>query len=315
MERRKLLKTMVSATSAVGLIAAAGHSAAAKNASREVRVPTKAKSPAMSSDGTELFYRDWGAGRPLLFLAPWGLHSGWWEYQMAHLSTRGLRCIAYDRRGHGSSDESVAGYEFDALADDLAAVLKHLDLHDVTLVGQSMGCGEIVRYLARYNAHRIGRIVMIAPITPVIVKTSRNPEGLDPAYLEKVREVLSTDRPAAIAGGAAGFFGTPMNTVSPEMMGWWSEMLLQCPLKVLLELHRVFTVTDFTAELRRISLSTLIVHGDIDTSTPIDLTGRKTAQLVANSTLTVYEGAAHGLPITHMKRLNADLLAFVTEAA
>ena len=147
---------------------------------------------------------------------------------MAHLAAQGLRCIAYDRRGHGKSDESAAGYEFDALADDLAAIITHLDLHDVTLVGQSMGCGEIARYLTRYNAHRVGRIVMIAPITPVIVKTPRNPEGLDPAYLETVREVLSTDRPAAIAGSAAAFFGTPKNTVSPQMMAWWTEMLLQC---------------------------------------------------------------------------------------
>jgi non-heme chloroperoxidase len=152
--------------------------------------------------------------------------------------------------------------------------------------------------------------VLVAPITPQIVKSADNPAGVDASYLEKVREVLSTDRAHAIADSAAAFFGAPRNPVSTEMMAWWTDMLLQCSLKVLLELHRVFTITDFSAQLRTISLPTLIIHGDNDTSTPLDVTGRKTASLIRGSQLTVYEGAAHGLPITHMDRLNRDLLAF-----
>ena len=263
-----------------------------------------------SRDGTHLFYRDWGAGKPLLFLAPWGLHSGWWEYQMAHLAQRERRCIAYDRRGHGRSDEPARGYDFDAMASDLAAVIEQLNLHDVTLVAQSMGCGEVARYLTRHGRGRIGRIVMIAPITPQIVKTAENPLGVDAAFLERVREVLSTDRAQAIANAAPAFFGAPGNNVSTQMMDWWTDMLLQCSLRVLLELHRVFTVTDFSADLRGISVPTLIVHGDTDTSTPLELTGRRTASLIRGSRLVIYEGAAHGLPITHMQRLNSELLAF-----
>jgi non-heme chloroperoxidase len=263
-----------------------------------------------SRDGVALFCRDWGVGRPLLFLAPWGLHSGWWEYQMAHLAQRERRCVAYDRRGHGRSDEPASGYDFDAMADDLAAVIEQLDLHDVTLVAQSMGSGEVARHLTRHGRARIGRIVMVAPITPQIVKTDANPLGVEAANLEKIREVLSTDRPRAIANAAAAFFGAPGNAVSTQMMDWWTDMLLQCPLRVLLELHRVFTVTDFSPDLRGISVPTLIVHGDNDTSTPLELTGRRTASLIRGSRLVIYEGAAHGLPITHMERLNHELLAF-----
>ena len=230
---------------------------------------------------------------------------------MAYLVGQGLRCVAYDRRGHGRSTEPSRGYEFDTLADDLDTVIQQLDLRGVTLVGQSLGCGEVVRYVSRHGAGHISRIVMVAPITPLMLKTADNPDGVDGSSLEKVREALSEDRPHVIAGAASAFFGVPKNSVSVEMMNWWANMLLQCPLRVLLELHRVFTVTDVRSELRTISLRTVIIHGDNDTSTPIDLTGRKTARLIPSSQLTVYEGAAHGLPITHMDRFNRDLLAFV----
>jgi non-heme chloroperoxidase len=312
MDRRGVLKSVVSAIASAGLIAAADRVSAAQE--RQPNEPeTKGQSMPFveTSDGVRLFYRDWGAGSPLVFLAPWGLHSGWWEYQMAYLVSQGLRCVAYDRRGHGRSMEPSRGYEFDTLADDLHAVIKQLDLRGVTLVGQSLGCGEIVRYIARHGADRSSRIIMVAPITPMTLKTADNPDGVDSSSLEKVREALSKDRPHVIAGAAPAFFGAPKNPVSIEMMNWWTDMLLQCPLRVLLELHRMFTVTDFRSELRTILLRTVIIHGDNDTSTPIDLTGRKTARLMPNSQLTVYEGAAHGLPITHMDRLNRDLLAFV----
>ena len=215
------------------------------------------------------------------------------------------------RRGHGRSSEPVGGYEFDRLADDLNTVVEELDLRDVTLVGHSMGCGEVVRFLSRRGARRIARIVMVAPITPQSVKTADNPDGIEPAALEQVRQALSRDRPHAIAAAAPAFFGAPKNAVSVETMQWWTNMLLECSLKVLIELQRAFTETDFRDELQTIALPALIVHGDNDTSTPIDLTGRKTASLIRGSQLKVYEGAAHGLPITHMDRLNADLLTFI----
>lgn len=264
-----------------------------------------------SADGTNLFFLDRGAGRALVFLAPWSLSSAWWEYQIADLAGRGLRCIAYDRRGHGRSAEPNHGYEFDTLADDLRAVLEQLDLRDVTLVGQSFGCGEVVRYLSRHGADRIARIVMVSTITPFVLKTDDNPDGVDKAALENVRKVLSRDRPHPIAAAAPAFFGVPRNSVSQEIMDWWVRMTVdRCSLKVMLDLHRMFTETDFRPELRKISVPTLLIHGDNDTSTPIETTARKTAPLISGCQLKVYEGAAHGLPITHADHLNADLMAF-----
>jgi pimeloyl-ACP methyl ester carboxylesterase len=232
---------------------------------------------------------------------------------MADLAGRGVRCIGYDRRGHGRSGEPSRGYEFDTLADDLATVVEHLDLRNITLVGQSLGCGEVVRYLSRHGSSRVARIVLVSTITPFVLKTDDNPDGVDPATLENVRKVLSKDRPHPIAAAAPAFFGAPKNGVSQEIMDWWTRMMVDgCSLKAMLDLQRMFTETDFRPELRRISVPTLLIHGDNDTSTPIETTARKTAPLIPGCQLKVYEGAAHGLPITHADQLNTDLMAFAT---
>ena len=309
MRRRTVLKSILSSA---GLVAAGVDPIQAEQAKLS---QTKAKPPAKpfieARDGTRLFYRDWGTGQPVLFLAPWALNSNWWEYQMTYLAGQGLRCIGYDRRGHGRSDELGQGYEFDTLADDLAAVIEQLGLRDVTIVGHSMGCGEVVRYLSRHRARRIARAVLVATITPFSLKTADNPNGVERSAFEKGRQALSKDRPHQIAAAAQDFFGAPKNPVSNEIMEWWTRMLVdQCSLKTMIDLHRVFTETDFRAELRTITVPTLLIHGDSDKSTPIDFTGRRTAQLIAGSRLKVYKGAAHGLPITHLDQLNADLLAF-----
>ena len=314
MNRRGMLRSAVSALGTASFMTAAAAAAHAGPKSSGAYATNRPIAGFVNSmDGAELFYRAWGSGRTVLFLAPWGLHSDWWEYQMAYLADHGMRCIAVDRRGHGRSTESGAGYEFDTLADDIHALITQLNLQDITIIGQSVGCGEIVRYLSRHREARIRNIVMIAPITPFILKTADNPDGVDAATLAYVRSVLSTDRPQAIAAAAPAFFNVPKNAVSTEMRAWWTNMLLQCPLQVLLDLHRTFTVTDFRTELRAISLPTLIIHGDADTSTPIERTGRKTAALIRDSRLFVYEGAAHGLPISHMQRLNHDLLELATD--
>lgn len=263
------------------------------------------------ADGTNLFFRDWGTGRALVFLAPWTMNSAWWEYQIADLSARGLRCVAYDRRGHGRSDEPNHGYEFDTFADDLQTVLEQLDLREVTLVGQSMGCGEVVRYLSRHGSDRVARIVLVSTITPFRLKTDDNPDGVDRAVFENIRKTLSKECPHPFAAGAPGFFGVPKNNVSQEILDWWVRMIVDgCSLKVILDTHKMFTETDFRPELRKISLPTLLVHGDNDTSTPIETTARKTVPLITGCQLKVYAGAAHGLPFTHADQLNADLLAF-----
>ena len=306
--RRSVLNAANLAIGAAGLFGAIGSTAASKAApERGGRAASVDRLEVPG--GVSLFYRDWGIGRPMIFLAPWGLHSGWWEYQMANLSQQGVRCVAYDRRGHGRSSEPRDGYDFDALSDDLSALIAQLGVRDITLVGQSLGCGEIVRYLSRHQAHHIRRVILIAPITPFLLKTENNPDGTDAAALEKVRRYLSTDRAQAIAGAAPSFFNSPKNPVSAEMMAWWTNMLMQCPLRVLLELHKMFTTTDFRAELPTISVATTVIQGDNDTSTPIEQTGRKTVALIPGSRLVVYEGAGHALPITHMDRLNRDLLS------
>ena len=311
MDRRGVLKSVMSTVGGAGLIAASGGALVAEEQTSRVS-PTKGRPVAFieSRDGVGLFYRDWGTGSSLVFLAPWGMDSDWWQYQMAYLVGQGLRCIAYDRRGHGRSVEPSGGYEFDTLADDLNEVIERLDLHAVTLVGHSMGCMEVVRYLSRHGAGRIARIAMVAPNTPLIVKTADNPDGVDRRVLDGALARLSRDRQYVIATAATAFFGAPINSVSAEMMQWWTNMILKCSLRVLLDLRRMFTETDFRSELSKISLPTVIIHGDSDTSAPIDRTGRKTASLISGSQLKVYEGAAHGLPITHMDRLNQDLLAF-----
>jgi pimeloyl-ACP methyl ester carboxylesterase len=263
-------------------------------------------------DGTALFYQDFGAGKPVVFVAPWALGCDWWEYEMAALVGRGMRCIAYDRRGQDRSTQPARGYDFDTLADDLSAVLDTLDLREVTLVGHSMGAAETVRYLSRHGSARVARLVLVAPITPQVVKTAGNPDGIDPQILEKGRATLAKDRAGAIGRAAPAFFGAPTNTVSPELTQWWVQLMLRCPLPLMLELHRSFTETDFAPDLPRISVPTLVVHGDKDVSALIDLTGRRTAQAIRDARLVVYDGAAHGLPITHMERLNEEIFRFAS---
>jgi non-heme chloroperoxidase len=312
MDRRRMVKSTASAVAGARLLAVGGAEGEAEEHETSVTRTKVRSTPFIETiDGVSLFYRSWGTGRPVVFLAPWALHSDWWEYQMAFLAGQGLRCIGFDRRGHGRSVEPCRGYDFNTLADDLAGLIEQLDLREVTLVGQSMGGGEVVRYLSRHGSGRIGRVVLIAPVTPFLLKTEDNPDGVDGSNFERVRQALSKDRPNVIAAFAPAFFGAPKNPVSAEMMQWLTAMALQCSLKVTLDLNRAFTETDFRADLRTITLPVLIIQGDNDVGTPIEITGRKTANLITGSQLKVYEGAAHGLNITHMDRLNHDLLAFI----
>ena len=259
-------------------------------------------------DRQQLFFKDWGSGPPVVFLAAWALPSDMWDYQMVPLSENGLRCIAYDRRGHGRSSHAGTGYDYDTLADDLAAVIEGLGLREITLVGHSMGGGEVVRYLSRHGAKRVARAVLVAPSTPFILKTADNPDGVDKSVFESLRAMWSKDLPKWLAENARPFF-TP--ETSTEMIQWGVRMCQQASLKALLDCNRADTETDFRAELPKITVPTLIIHGDKDVSTPLELTGRKTARLIPGSQLEVYEGAPHGLMFTHMDRLNRDLLAFI----
>lgn len=269
---------------------------------------TAAPSPIRATDGTALFHRDWGDGSPVVFVASWSLPSDSWAYQMLALSEAGCRCVAYDRRGHGRSDDPGRGYDFDTLADDLAAVMEALDLRGATLVGFSMGTGEVVRYLTRHGVGRVSRIVLIGTTTPMLARTVDNPGGVDPAVFEAFRrESLMRDFPGWIDDNMVPF-------VTPEtpsgLRNWVRDMALRTSAQALLECNRTLTSADFRAELRAVTVPALVMHGERDITCPLDLTGRPTAALVPGARLAVYEAAPHGLFLTHRDRLNADLLAF-----
>jgi pimeloyl-ACP methyl ester carboxylesterase len=260
------------------------------------------------TDGTALFYRDWGAGKPIVFVASAGLNSAMWAYQMVPLVQAGYRCVAFDRRGHGRSSDPGRGYDFDTLADDLAAVIETLDLRNVTLVGHSMGCGEIVRYLTRHGSGRVARVALLAPTTPFLLQTADNPNGIERTSFEKLRATWLRDYPRWLAENARPFV---MPETSEQIVQWAVDMMSQTSLQAVIECNVAVTETDFRSELPKIDRPVLIVHGTADQSAPIDLTGRVTAKLLPYRDLQVYLGAPHGLFLTHIERLNADLLRFV----
>ena len=301
MERRSALKSMMAALTGGSLAIAAKQPS--RTAIRPAMIETR--------DRTRIHFRDWGAGRPVVFVAPWALCSDWWDIPMTRLSERGWRCVAFDRRGHGRSDDPCRGYDFDTLADDIAAVLDGLDLRNAVLVGHSMGGAEVVRYLTRYRSRRVTHAVLIAPTTPFSMKTGDNPGGTPREILERTRESFRRDFPHFVAKAAPDFFGVPKTSVSVETMDWWSRQSVdRCSIKVLSELHKIMTETDFRPELRTIRIPTLILHGGIDQSNRLELTGRPTHELIGGSQLLVYEDAAHALPYTHTHRMLADIVAF-----
>jgi non-heme chloroperoxidase len=305
MHRRQVLKSVGTLAAGVGVRTIAVQAVATQaSAAETVRVRQ-----IVTGDGTSLFHKDWGSGRPVVFVSSWGLNADMWAYQMLALSGPEVRCIAFDRRGHGRSSDPGRGYDYDTLADDLATVIEQLELNEITLIGHSMGAGEIVRYLSRHGQSRVARVVLLAPSTPFLLKTADNADGVDKTVFEQMRAMWRKDFPKWLFDNAPPFF---VPETSPEMIRWVGAMLLQSSLKALIDLNVQVTQTDFRGELRHVSRPTFIIHGDRDLSAPLGLTGRKTADLIPGSRLTVYEGAPHGLMFTHRERLNADLLTFVT---
>jgi pimeloyl-ACP methyl ester carboxylesterase len=264
----------------------------------------------LTADHTDIFYTDQGHGPCVLFTHSWALNSDQWHYVVAGLLDAGFRCVTYDRRGHGRSDRHGGGWSMDLLADDLAALLTHLDAKEVTLVGHSMGCGEIVRYLTRHGANRVGRAVFVAPLLPLLVKTPDNPDGVDPAYLQASLDLLSRDVPQWCADNAPGYFGVHQN-VSPGMGEWTIRQIVDTPVKTLVETQRLGAVTDYRAELRDVAVPVLLIHGDADASVPIEITGRKTAALLPQARLIELAEAGHGIYITHATRIVDEVARFV----
>jgi pimeloyl-ACP methyl ester carboxylesterase len=264
-------------------------------------------------DGTTLFFQDWGTGKPVVFVHGWVLGAQMWEYQMTALSSQGLRCIAYDKRGCSRSSQPGDGYDFDTFADDLATLIEQLDLQDVTLVAHSMGGGEIARYLSRYGTSRIERAVLIATITPFLLKTTDNPDGFDKSSFEQTIASLNQDRPHYFMAMAPSFLGVglPNCSVSSEMTQWLVNLALQASPRAAIDMMQAQSETDFRCDLSAFTVPTLIIHGDSDMGAPLALTGQKTADAIPGSLLKVYKNAAHGLFITHKEQLNQDLLTFI----
>src|SRR5215469_13477957 len=255
-----------------------------------------------TSDHVDLYYWDWGTGKPVVFVSAWALSSAMWEYQAVPLSERNLRCITYDRRGHGRSDDPGRGYTFDRLADDLAELLVQLDLHEITLVGHSMGSGEVARYLSRHGTSRIARVVLVSPITPFLLRTEDNPQGAPKAFLDAHITALLTDRPHYATDGVIKFFSLGSmwprpEVVSSELVQWGIRLLLETSPKATVECRRIIGETDFRPDMAAFTIPTLIIHGNNDQTAPLDLCGRRTAGLIPGSELKVYEGASHGLPL------------------
>lgn len=267
-----------------------------------------------TKDGTQLHTKDWGTGPVVIFSHGWPLSADSWESQMLLLASTGFRCVAHDRRGYGRSSQPSQGNEMDTYADDLSALIEHLDLTEVTLVGFSAGGGEVARYVGRHGQKRVARVALISAVAPLMLKTDANPGGLPIATFDGMRQSALADRAQLYRDLASGpFFGAnrPGAKVSQGVIdSFWRQGMQSGHLNAFQGI-KAFSETDFTGDLKQFEVPTLIVHGDDDQIVPIDAAGRAAAKLVPHATLKVYAGAPHGLADTHKQQLNLDLLAFV----
>jgi non-heme chloroperoxidase len=263
-------------------------------------------------DGTQIYYKDWGSGRPVVFSHGWPLSADAWEDQMVFLASRGYRCIAHDRRGHGRSSQPWNGNDMDTYADDLAALVEGLDLTDAIHVGHSTGGGEVARYIGRHGTRRVAKAVLIGAITPLMLKTTANPGGLPIEVFDEIRASVAKDRSQFFKDLSGPFYGAnrPGASVSQGLRDTFWLQGMQAGLKNVYDCVKVFSETDLTEDLRKFDVPTLIMHGDDDQIVPIADSALLSAKIVKGATLKVYKGAPHGLPSTMKDVVNADLLAF-----
>jgi non-heme chloroperoxidase len=264
-------------------------------------------------DGTEIYYKDWGTGPAVVFSHGWPLNSDSWEAQMMFLASNGFRCIAHDRRGHGRSSQPWEGNDMDTYADDLSELIEKLHLKDVVLVGFSAGGGEVARYIGRHGSKRVAQVALIAAVPPLMLKTAANPGGLPMDVFDGIRHGAIVDRSQLYKDIASGpFFGANRKgaKVSAGVMDAFWLAGMRAGHKNAFDCIKAFSETDFTPDLKKFDVPTLIVHGDDDQVVPIAASGLLSSTLVNGSVLKIYEGAPHGVTDTHKDRLNADLLEF-----
>jgi non-heme chloroperoxidase len=270
-----------------------------------------------AKDGTTIYYKDWGTGPVLTFSHGWPLNADAWDGQMLFFAQNGFRAVAHDRRGHGRSSQTSSGNDMNGYADDLAAVIDALDLRDVTLVGHSTGGGEVVRYITRHGTKRVVRAVLIAAVPPLMLKTPANPEGLPMEVFDAIRAGVAGDRSQYYKELAVQFYGAnrPGAKVSQGILDQFWLWSMQSGLKNSYESIKAFSETDFTEELKKIDVPTLVMHGEDDQIVPVKDSAKKSARLIKGAKEIYYPGAPHGLTATLQDQVNRDLLAFLKTAA
>jgi non-heme chloroperoxidase len=269
-----------------------------------------------TKDGTEIYYKDWGTGPPVVFSHGWPLNADAWDGQMLFFVQHGFRAVAHDRRGHGRSSQASSGNDMNGYADDLAAVIEALDLKDATLVGHSTGGGEVARYIGRHGTKRVARAVLLAAVPPIMLRSAANPEGLPIEAFDTLRTQIAKDRSQFYRDLALMFYGANRSgaKVSQGTLDQFWLWSMQAGLKNAYESIKAFSETDFTEDLKKFDIPTLVLHGEDDQIVPVKDSAKKSARLIRGAKEIYYPGAPHGLTATHQEQVNADLLAFAQQA-
>jgi non-heme chloroperoxidase len=268
-----------------------------------------------TKDGAQIFYKDWGSGQPVVFSHGWPLNADAWDDQLYVFASNGYRAIAHDRRGHGRSTQTWAGNDMDTYADDLATLVKTLSLTNVIHVGHSTGGGEVTRYIGRHGTTRAAKVVLVDAVAPGLLKTAKNPDGMPLAVFDQIRAGLLANASQFWRDFSQLFYGAnrPGTKVSQGVLDAFWLLSMQCGLAAAHDCVKAFSESDFTEDLKKFDVPTLIIHGDDDQVVPIAVGGNRTAKMLKDATYKVYKGAPHGLMTTHQQQFNADLLEFVRQ--